>query len=203
MLNRATGWGATRFQRTGELRVFCSSWRNASLAVAGVMPEFEVIKDIRSLLGLGPIVPSVYALSIEHLIETFRRTIVATTAYSAHATGDVVRRQDLLVLVGDELTCDPNAELPSSGWAAPYRHQHLLHDQVAVLPATHRLAYGHSRIQTQHNVEIEPVLSRTEWSERPGVVALSPGLSSPNRTCTFQRIRLSIQALLNATATSA
>lgn len=126
------------------------------------MPEFEVIKDIRSLLGLGPIVPSVYALSIEHLIETFRRTIVATTAYSAHATGDVVRRQDLLVLVGDELTCDPNAELPSSGWAAPYRHQHLLHDQVAVLPATHRLAYGHSRIQTQHNVEIEPVLSRTD-----------------------------------------
>ena len=31
-----------------------------------------------------------------------------------------------------------------------------------------------------------------KWSERPAVVELSAGLSSPNRTCTLQRIRLSI-----------
>lgn len=31
-----------------------------------------------------------------------------------------------------------------------------------------------------------------EWSKRQGVVELFPCLSSPNRTCTSQRIRLSI-----------
>ncbi len=51
--------------------------------------------------------------------------------------------------------------------------------------------------------EIEPAFRGRQWSERPGVVALSPSLSSPNRTCTSQRIRLSIQALRNAKATSA
>src|ERR1700676_3741507 len=42
-----------------------------------------------------------------------------------------------------------------------------------------------------------------ERGVRGQVVELSPGLSSPNRTCTSQRIRLSIQVLLKAKATSA
>jgi hypothetical protein len=42
-----------------------------------------------------------------------------------------------------------------------------------------------------------------KWSKRQGVVELSPRLSSPNRTCTSQRIRLSVQVLLIAKATSA
>ncbi len=52
-------------------------------------------------------------------------------------------------------------------------------------------------------IQILPLAFDTEWSESPGVVELFPGLSSPNRTCTSQRIRLSIQVLLNAKATSA
>jgi len=51
--------------------------------------------------------------------------------------------------------------------------------------------------------DVDKTSPRREWSERPGVVELSPGLSSPNRTCTSQRIRLSIQVLLKAKATSA
>ncbi|SOT45945.1 hypothetical protein F01_550105 [Burkholderia cenocepacia] len=50
---------------------------------------------------------------------------------------------------------------------------------------------------------VQPALPCREWSKGPGVVELSPGLSSPNRTCTSQRIRLSVQALLIAKATSA
>jgi len=55
----------------------------------------------------------------------------------------------------------------------------------------------------EHGEEIHKAPAHGKWSERPGVVALSPSLSSPNRTCTSQRIRLSIQALRNAKATSA
>ena len=40
--------------------------------------------------------------------------------------------------------------------------------------------------------EVHKAASHREWSERPAVVELFAGLSSPNRTCTFQRIRLSI-----------
>jgi hypothetical protein len=37
-----------------------------------------------------------------------------------------------------------------------------------------------------------------EWSERPGVVELFPGLSAPNRTCTLPRIRLSISSVAHS-----
>ena len=40
------------------------------------------------------------------------------------------------------------------------------------------------------------------WSKRQGVVELFPGLSSPNRTCASQRMRLSIQQWLMAITTS-
>jgi hypothetical protein len=43
-----------------------------------------------------------------------------------------------------------------------------------------------------HERDVQPALPRREWSKRQGVVELSPCLSSPNRTCTSQRIRLSI-----------
>lgn len=37
-----------------------------------------------------------------------------------------------------------------------------------------------------------------QWSERPDVVELSSGLSAPNRTCTFPRIRLSISSVAHS-----
>src|ERR1017187_6524618 len=36
------------------------------------------------------------------------------------------------------------------------------------------------------------------WSERPDVVELFSGLSAPNRTCTFPRIRLSISSVAHS-----
>ena len=53
------------------------------------------------------------------------------------------------------------------------------------------------------SIEVRPLAAHLEWSKRQGVVELFPCLSSPNRTCTFQRIRLSVQVLLKAKATSA
>ena len=81
-------------------------------------------------------------------------------------------------------------------------------------PPKERLRSGNAPIRSQHEVYAAPLLVHSSvqmvafaldraWSERPGVVELSPGLSSPNRTCTSQRIRLSIQVLLKAKATSA
>ena len=54
-----------------------------------------------------------------------------------------------------------------------------------------------------HRSQIDEATRHREWSKRQGVVELFPRLSSPNRTCTSQRIRLSVQVLLIAKATSA
>ena len=47
-------------------------------------------------------------------------------------------------------------------------------------------------------MEACPLGRALEWSERPGVVELFPGLSAPNRTCTFQRIRLSVSSVAHS-----
>jgi hypothetical protein len=46
-------------------------------------------------------------------------------------------------------------------------------------------------IEEQVEVEELPANGRRQWSKKQGVVELFPCFSSPNRTCTFQRIRLS------------
>jgi hypothetical protein len=76
-------------------------------------------------------------------------------------------------------------------------HQRLI-DALAHGPAHHR-----ARVKVEKYCQVESARPGGKWSERPGVVELFPGLSSPNRTCTSQRIRLSIQVLLKAKATSA
>jgi hypothetical protein len=63
------------------------------------VPALDVIKDIRSRLGSGPVLPSVYPLAFEHAKETFGRRVVSTTADGAHAARDVVGRSEALVLV--------------------------------------------------------------------------------------------------------
>jgi hypothetical protein len=50
-------------------------------------------------------------------------------------------------------------------------------------------------IKNDVQVKARPLGRPLQWSERPGVVELSPGLSAPNRTCTLQRIRLSISSV--------
>ena len=47
-------------------------------------------------------------------------------------------------------------------------------------------------------IKVVPLCFDQEWSERPDVVELSSGLSAPNRTCTFQRIRLSISSVAHS-----
>jgi hypothetical protein len=53
-------------------------------------------------------------------------------------------------------------------------------------------------IEDDVQMEAGPFGRSLQWSERPGVVELFPGLSAPNRTCTFQRIRLSISSVAHS-----
>ncbi len=59
-------------------------------------------------------------------------------------------------------------------------------------------------VDVQYQVQIPelPMHPGAQWNKTRGVVELFPRISSPNRTCTFQRIRLSTQQWLTAIATS-
>jgi len=87
--------------------------------------------------------------------------------------------------------------------ARPQRLLQRVQDQFGVHRARHAPADDAPGEYIDHERHVHEPGPRREWSERPGVVELSPGLSSPNRTCTSQRIRLSIQVLLKAKARSA
>jgi hypothetical protein len=62
----------------------------------------------------------------------------------------------------------------------------------------HRPTDNFARARIQHDRQEQKARPCREWSERPGVVELFPGLSAPNRTCTFPRIRLSISSVAHS-----
>lgn len=64
--------------------------------------------------------------------------------------------------------------------------------QVRLHRSTHTPAHNAAGEHVDDEGDIHEAGPCGEWSERPAVVELFVGLSSPNRTCTFQRIRLSI-----------
>jgi hypothetical protein len=72
--------------------------------------------------------------------------------------------------------------------------QHQLGPQVVL----HRPTDDFARARIQHDRQVQETRPCGEWSERPGVVELFPGLSAPNRTCTFPRIRLSISSVAHS-----
>ena len=85
----------------------------------------------------------------------------------------------------------------------PRRLFQRVQNQFGVHRARHPPANDTPGEYVDHEGHVDEAGPGREWSERLGVVELFPSLSSPNRTCTSQRIRLSIQVLLKAKATSA
>lgn len=91
--------GSTTFPRTGELRV---------APPAPAMPVSAAVGDCASVrwsqrdrLALRPLsgTAGVDALAFEQAKETFGCGVVGTTPHCTHAARDVVRGQELLVLV--------------------------------------------------------------------------------------------------------
>ena len=82
-------------------------------------------------------------------------------------------------------------------------HLQCIDDQAALHMRLQAPAHHAPAEQVDDDGQKQPALVGGEWSKRQGVVELFPRLSSPNRTCTSQRIRLSVQVLLIAKATSA
>lgn len=86
---------------------------------------------------------------------------LSATADRAHAAGDVVRCQEVVLLVGRKVTdaigmqIDRCAPEPLS-----HSHQYCLNHELAILPWSHRPAHDKPGIQIQYHTQIQPVLGR-------------------------------------------
>jgi hypothetical protein len=157
-----------------------------------VIPALEELEYGCLCLGFGAKGIALELLALECREETLAHRVVIAVTHRAHrrfdsshlATRSEGHRGVLRALVG---VVDDSVRS-----ACCERHiqsaQYQLGQQVRAHGPAHYLAAEY----IEHHGEVQESLPSGEWSERPGVVELSPDLSSPNRTCTFQRIRLSI-----------
>jgi len=174
------------------------------------MPPLAVVEHLDVLRNLSPsLLPRIISPMVHQLIfqcppETLHRRVVIAIALPAHGGDHAELPQLILIVVGTILGATVGVVDQARAWAfRPDRVPQGVAHQVRRHPGPHGIPDYLTRIQIFNPCQIQPSFPCREWSERPGVVALSPSLSSPNRTCTSQRIRLSIQALRNAKATSA
>lgn len=144
-------------------------------------------------------------LLLERAEEALNAGIVPAIAFATHRREDAVLFQQGLVGPLAYLLAAPVGVMdqPGLGLAPVNRHHQRTNRQRLGHGSVHAPADDVPRVQAHDHGSVQPTLHRPEWSERSGVVELFPDLSSPNRTCTSQRIRLSIYVLLNAKATSA
>ncbi len=124
----------------------------------GIVPALDVIKDIRSRLGSRLVLPPIDPLPFEHAEETFRCSVIRTTAYHAHTTGHLVGRQELLVFRRGKLTPPIGMENDrGTGGPLPDRHEDSLDDQLAILPCTHGPAHHEPGIQIEDDTQVQLV----------------------------------------------
>ena len=118
--------------------------------------------------------------------------VVPAVASSAHAGLKSVGSAEAPPIVAAVLTALVGVNNSSMWSTSPDRHHDRIQDQLSVDSRSGRPPNDLPGEQVHHDGKVEPSLPCAEWSERPDVVELSSGLPSPNRTCTLQRIRLSI-----------
>jgi hypothetical protein len=65
----------------------------------GIVPPFDVVKDIRSRIRSRSVLTTIYALTFEQPKETFCGGVIGATAHRTHTTGNVVSFEKSLVLL--------------------------------------------------------------------------------------------------------
>ena len=125
--------------------------------------------------------------------KSFRTGIVITVAFGTHAAAQLVLLQQGAVSMGAILAAPVRMHDDPFG-AFAFKNSHLqgITHQVGGHAFGHCPTDGLTGEQVGDDRQIQPAFVCAGWSKRQGVVGLFPCLSSPNRTCTFQRIRLSI-----------
>ena len=138
-------------------------------------------------------VPMVNQLCLQAPPEALHRGVVEAISFSRHRYPETKLIQYRLVVLGTILPAAIRMmDSSCSRTMLLYGSEQRSSRQFRLHPVPHRITDDLAREHVLDPGQIKPALASGEWSERPAVVELFAGLSSPNRTCTFQRIRLSI-----------
>jgi len=173
------------------------------MPAAWVVPALDVCEQCEARLRLGLPAPPIDEFALKGREEALGHCIVVGIADRTHRRlhanfSAAVAERDARVLT------TPIAVMDDAVWLALLqRHVQRGQHQFGFHPLADRPANNTPAPHIQDNGLEDEAGPGRQWSKRRSVVELFPCLSSPNRTCTSQRIRLSVQVLLIAMATSA
>ena len=157
-----------------------------------IIERFDVIGNVHCCHVSGMVDPFLDSFLLEAGKERLGYRVIPTVTTSAHAGLESIFPTEATPIVTAELAplirVNDRALWPTS----LNSHHRSIQDQAAVYGRPRRPSDNLTGEQIHDHGQVQPALPGAEWSETPAVVELFAGLSSPNRTCTFQRIRLSI-----------
>src|ERR1022692_119413 len=191
--------GRQSFWRTVEIYLVGRLCPQAGVRASGVV-ELDIARDLASGFAHRLVGVQVDLLVFERAPEALDEHVVAPAALAVHA--------DL-----DALFFEPPGEVFAVELTALIGVEHLgpavLAQSLVQCFDAERSVHGNRQPPSQHATakpvdnrsQIDEAVRHGEWSKRQSVVELFLCLSSPNRTCTSQRIRLSVQVLLTAMVT--
>ena len=169
------------------------------MSAASIVPTFDPFKDRQLRLDLRAKVAPIEQLTFQRGEKRFGHGVVVRISdrtngwHDAHfaaalAEGEARVLRAVIGMMNHSVL----------GPALCERHVDGREHQLSFQMIFHRPADDFARACIQHDRQEQKPRPRRKWSERPGVVELFPGLSAPNRTCTFPRIRLSISSVAHS-----
>lgn len=157
-----------------------------------VVPTFDPFEHSHLRFSLSFEPATVRQFALERGEETLGHRIVVRIAHRSHRGHDAGFAASLAEGVARVLATAVRMMDDRRGLALRDRHVQSRQNQFRSQMRLHRPAHDPPRVHVEHHRQLQESGPSRQWSERPAVVELFAGLSSPNRTCTFQRIRLSI-----------
>jgi len=163
-----------------------------------VVPALDPLEHRHLGIRLALEAPPIEHLTFQGGEEALRHRVVVGVPDRSHRGHDTGFPAPLAEGVTGVLTAAIGVENDSAWLTLSDRHLQRIEDQLRLQVCIHRPAHNLAREHVQDHRQVQKAAPGRKWSERPGVVELFPGLSAPNRTCTFQRIRLSISSVAHS-----
>lgn len=164
-----------------------------AVSTDAIVEHLDVVVDLSPRDLPGCVDAFLDPLLLQAAKKGFRHSIVPAVAPSAHTGLQMMCMAEAPPRIAAKLGALIEMNQRVHGLASAHGHEQRVQYEFSGDRGLCGPADNAAGVEVHHDGQIEPAFPRAEWSERPGVVALSPSLSSPNRTCTSQRIRLSSQ----------
>ena len=156
-------YGLCHFSAAGLLIVDRRHVSQARVQPHPVVEHLDVLKDRRPSFLTASKRPVTIQLPFERLEKRFRRRVVPTIPFTAHALPHPVPVRPPAKYVAAVLGAPVGMKNQPFGWSATHHcHHQRLHHQIAFYPGAHRPPHDLARMQVQDRTQIQPSLGRRD-----------------------------------------